>query len=395
MKAPLEAPIALAPRQAPRALALVLWTGTVGGAEIMMVSLGAAFRRAGVNAEVVFLTDPGSLGRRLAASGVPYRALGFRRGRDILRHPRRYAAEIARVGTDGALLIECGYMGVALRAGGFRGPIVATEHGALLIPAKSRIEWALRRLFRLGAAWSDDAEVAVSDFMLERMREQPHAKRVRRIPNGIELAAPARSLDPGNTGQPFLVGFAGRLVPGKGADHLIWAFAQVRDRLPAKLLFAGDGPERERLDRLADDAGLAADIEFLGVVDDVGALWSRCDVAVFPSQTLPESFGLAALEAMSSGKPVVATSVGALSELVVDGATGTIVQPGDTAGLAAALVAYGEDPGLRHRHGAAARQRSMERFSIESCARSYIGLFQELGSARNTCSPAEQSSSTW
>lgn len=348
----------------------------------MMVRLGAALRRAGVDAEVVFLTDPGRLGRRLTSAGVPYRALGFRRGRDILRRPRRYAAEIARVGPDGALLVECGYMGVALRAGGYRGPIVATEHGALLIPAKSRVEWALRRLFRLGAAWSDDAEVAVSDFMLARMREQPHARRVCRIPNGIDLATPAPSLVPCNTGRPFLVGFAGRLVPGKGADHLISAFAQVRERLPAKLLFAGDGPERARLDGLARDAGLAADIEFLGVVEDVGALWSRCDVAVFPSQTLPESFGLAALEAMSSCKPVVATSVGALSELVVDGATGTIVQPGDTAGLAAALVAYGKDPGLRHRHGSAARQRSIERFSIESCARAYISLFQELAGAR-------------
>ena len=134
-------------------------------------------------------------------------------------------------------------------------------------------------------------EVAVSDFMLARMREQPHARRVCRIPNGIDPATPAPSLVPCNTGRPFLVGFAGRLVPGKGADHLISAFAQVRERLPAKLLFAGDGPERARLDGLAHDAGLAADIEFLGVVEDVGALWSRCDVAVFPSQTLPESFG--------------------------------------------------------------------------------------------------------
>jgi glycogen synthase len=91
---------------------------------------------------------------------------------------------------------------------------------------------------------------------------------------------------------------------------------------------------------------------------------------------LIESFGLVAVEAMACGTPVVATRSGALQETVIHGRTGFLVEPRDTHALAAALLAYLDDPSLVAAHGAAAREWCEERFDIQRCAEAYAGLFQ-------------------
>jgi len=367
-------------------LALVLWSGRIGGAETFSVALAGRLRRLGADATVVFVEKPRDLGLRLSRQEVPYRSLDFRRGRDVLRHPRRYAAAVSSVGPDGALLLECGYIGAALRAGGFPGPIVGVEHGAALLESRvlSRPRRLLRRINRVSGAWADDAEVAVSDFMLEHTRRHPHAHRVRRIYNGIDPDQYIPASLPAVSSPRLVVGYAGRLIPGKGADHLIRAIAEASDKSPTALLIAGDGPERQRLASLAQELGVASKVDFLGAIDDVPAFWQRCDVAVVPPDTLRESFSMVTLEAMTCGKPIVATRRGALTELVADGVTGTIVPPGDASALARALVTYAERPKLRLAQGAAARTRAIERFHIEDCARAYLDLFGELAVRRST-----------
>jgi glycosyltransferase involved in cell wall biosynthesis len=174
----------------------------------------------------------------------------------------------------------------------------------------------------------------------------------------------------------------GRLVSGKGADHLIQAVARARGSRPVRLLVAGDGPDRPRLAALANEHGVEGDVEFLGVVDDVPAFWVGCDVAVVPSAELHEAFSMVTLEAMACGKPVVATRSGAIPELVSDGETGRLVDRGDVGALAEAMVAYAEDPGTRVAHGAAARRRASERFHIEDSARAYLAIFSALATGR-------------
>src|SRR5947208_15441464 len=102
-----------------RRLALVQWNGQIGGAEVLSVDLAAAMRRLGADIEVVFITFPDPLSERLADAGVPFRSLGFERGRDILIHPRAYSRAIAAVGPDGVILPECGFIGAAMRFGGY------------------------------------------------------------------------------------------------------------------------------------------------------------------------------------------------------------------------------------------------------------------------------------
>jgi glycosyltransferase involved in cell wall biosynthesis len=277
-------------------------------------------------------------------------------------------------------------MGAALRLGGYRAPIVAVEHGALLtLPALSPRARLSRQLNYLIGAWADDEEVAVSDFMLERLRRQPHARRTRRIHNGVdpERHLPrARGGDVESETASLVVGFSARLIAGKGADRLIAAVAHANRSCAMKLLLAGDGPERARLFGLAQSLGVGSEVEFLGVIDDLPALWARCDVAAMPSDTFTESFSMVTLEAMSAAKPIVASRNGGVVELVLDGVTGRLVDRGDIDALARALIAYAEQPALRAAHGAAARARAIERFHIDACAQAYLSLFSELASAR-------------
>jgi glycosyltransferase involved in cell wall biosynthesis len=271
-------------------------------------------------------------------------------------------------------------MGAALRFGGYRRPIIAIEHGALL--ATPSIPWPRRYLHRIGAiagARANDAEVGVSDFMLSEMRRHPHARTLRRIYNGIDPLKHSSTASASRDSQDgaLVIAFAGRLIAGKGANRLIEAVAQIHTQQPIKLLIAGEGTDRSRLESLAHSSGVGHGVNFVGQLDDMPAFWQACDVAVIPSETA-ESFSMTTLESMACAKPVLATHSGAIPELVVDGVTGTVVPPGDVSALTNALVTYAQQPNLRRAHGTAARARAITHFNINICARAYLDLFEEL-----------------
>jgi len=363
-------------------VAIVLWNGDVGGAEVVSLSIARQLRALGAESTIVFVEQPQPLAARIPEAGVPYRQLGFDRGHDVLRHPRRYAAEVARAGPDGALLLECGFMAVGLRLGGYRGPIVAVEHGAILKEHEyPLLRRGARRLARKAGAFAADVEVAVSGLILERMHEQPHASELRRIYNGIDpdrftpRNAPTADHDRGEC----VIAFAARLIPGKGANHLIEAFARLTSTGRARLIIAGDGPERTRLERLARPVSCERPIEFAGLVHDMPGFWRAADVVVIPSAEFVEACGMTTLEAMAAGKPVVATRNGGLPELVLDGKSGRLVDPADVDMLAAALSRYVDNQALRLAHGSAGRARVCERFHIAACAKAYLELFAEVG----------------
>ena len=345
-----------------------------------MHALAQRFRRFGTNAELVIVGGDGALVDRLRATDTRHRTLGFGRGRDVLRHPRRFAQAVTDGGPDGALIIECGYLGACLRAGGYDAPIVAIEHGIILFPRDTLAGRTVACLSRAAGAWADDAEVAVSDLVLSRMRRQPHARRLRRIYNGIDPDAFAPPLSPAapRSARSLVVGFVGRLVPGKGLDILIPAVAKASEQVAVSLLVAGDGPERDRLMALTHRVGAAASVRFLGMIDDVVDFWRRCDIAIVPSSSFIESFCLAAVEASACGKPLIATRNGALPEVVLDGATGKLVAPGDVDAISDAIISYARHPSLMAEHSQAARARAVQRFHVDDCARAYLDLFADV-----------------
>jgi glycosyltransferase involved in cell wall biosynthesis len=368
-----------------RRLALVLWNGDVGGAEVVSLSLAGHMRRLGVEVTLVFIEQPMPLAARLGEAGVPYVSLGFARGREVLRHPRRYAAEIARVGPDGALLIECGFMGSALRAGGYGAPIAAVEHGSILEASNYRrlagLPW---HLARMSGAWADDVEIAVSDFVMSRMLAHPHADSVKRIYNGIEPARFSGVRTPTDQAQngDCRVAFAGRLIHGKGADYLIEAVARLQATHSVSLSIAGEGPERTRLESLANRSGAGAAVRFLGLTHDMPAFWQAANVAVIPSAEFTEACPMTPLEAMAAGKPVIATRNGGLPEIVLGGETGQLVEPASADALAHALALYADSTELRRSHGAAGQARVSEDFHIAGCAQAYLDLFSALAEGK-------------
>jgi glycosyltransferase involved in cell wall biosynthesis len=166
------------------------------------------------------------------------------------------------------------------------------------------------------------------------------------------------------------------MVPGKGVSELLRAAAILRAEFPLEVRLAGDGPDRFGLEKLAMQLGLGHHVVFAGTALDVAPFWSECDVAAFPTNEWIESFGLAAVEAMACSRPVVASRSGGLREVIQDGRTGTLVQPGDVNGLAAALKRYALDRSLRDRHGREARADCERRFDIKRTATQYRALFE-------------------
>lgn len=357
-------------------LAFVLWNGILGGAETFTASLARALRGKGVDARVVFICDPSPLEQRLRPSGVPYETLGLNRGRSVVLHPRRFANATMRAGADGAILIDGGYLAATLRLGGYRGKIIAVEHGAFLLvrqmPAYRRI---LHTLARRVGAHSVDARVAVSDFVHSQVENA--ARPLVTIPNAVDLDLyrPPQANRPARSNE-LMIGCMARLVPGKGVDDLLNAAAEVRTE-GIRIRIAGDGPERAALEALARRLALTPRVDFLGWVVDADGFWRSCDVAVVPSHQWIETFGLTAVEAMASGRPVIATRNGGLREVVDHDVTGFVVELGDTSAIAQALRTYVRDRALLQAHGAAARMRCEQRFDLRQCADSYLALFEE------------------
>jgi L-malate glycosyltransferase len=176
--------------------------------------------------------------------------------------------------------------------------------------------------------------------------------------------------------------------PVKRLDAVLEVFRRVRERYRAKLVLAGDGPERARLAQQAAEADLTEHVEILGEQDDVRELLSSADVFLLPSAQ--ESFGLAAAEAMACGTPVVASRVGGLPEVITHDETGFLHAPDDLEGMAASALALLTDSALRNRLSQAARATIVERYCEERIVPMYEEFYARLinGRAREKPAPA-------
>lgn len=194
------------------------------------------------------------------------------------------------------------------------------------------------------------------------------------IPNGINPDDFA-GVEPHRGRRPYALGL-GRLVPQKGFDVLLDAFARAGlDEVD--LVIAGEGPERTSLERAAAGFGLAGRVQFFGRADraQVAALFKGCLFFALPSRQEP--FGIVSLEAMEAGKAVIASATGGVPEVVSDGATGLLVPPGDPAALAAAMRRVASDAGLRDSLVAAGRARAAD-FTWRALAQRYLATYERV-----------------
>ncbi|CAL9470292.1 Putative glycosyltransferase EpsF [Streptomyces sp. enrichment culture] len=321
-----------------RALHIITGLG-VGGAERQLRSLIA---RLPVESEVVTLTNPGAVARELRADGVRVTHLGMAGNRDVGALPK--LARLIRRGRYDVvhthLYRACVYGRVAARLAGVRA-VVATEHslgekvmeGRPLTRGTRELYLATERLGR--------ATVAVSGTVAGRLREWGvPAERIHVVPNGIaarrfRYAAGARAAERARLGVPpdaVLVGGVGRLVPGKGFADLVRAVAGLPENV--RLVLGGEGPLRGALERLAAGCGIADRVLLPGECE-VPALLSAMDV--FVSASTEETFGLATLEALAAGLPVLHVTCPAIDELPRQAAPGARRVRGGADALRAAL----------------------------------------------------------
>ncbi len=162
----------------------------------------------------------------------------------------------------------------------------------------------------------------------------------------------------------------------KRVPDAVRVFAQVRQRLPAKLLLIGDGQDRPLALQLAGSLGVERDVIFLGKQDDVESLLAIADLFLLPSGD--EAFGLAALEAMSCAVPVIGTTVGGIPEVVQDGKTGFLLRPGDVDGMTSASLTLLQDSKRHADFREAARRRAVTRFDASLIVPQYEAYYQEI-----------------
>lgn len=205
------------------------------------------------------------------------------------------------------------------------------------------------------------------------------------IPNGVDLSRFSTPLPACQMRDEFdiprqapLIGVVARLEPEKGQRHLIEAMPAILDRVPdAWLAIIGEGSQADALRARSASLGraVAERVVFTGRRDDVSALTADLTVAALPS--LREAQGISILEAMARRRPVVASAVGGIPEVITHGVDGLLVPPGDPAALAAAIATLLADPALRERIGAAGYRTVAERFSIDAQVRRIEVVYDE------------------
>lgn len=233
-------------------------------------------------------------------------------------------------------------------------------------------------LDRLALRWFDRV-AAVSDTVAETLRRWG-VRDVRRVPNGVpvlrfQVAAPALRRELATT-HSSLVGFVGRLSPEKGGDVLLRAAQRVIAARPdTAFVFVGDGPCASAWRSLAVVLGIADHVMFVGRRDDMPEVYASLDLLVLPS--LQEAMPICLLEALAAELPVIATRVGSVAHIVIPGETGTLVEPGDPAALAAAIVDSLNDLSGARRMAQRGRRHVEQFYSDKAMAAAYLDLYAQ------------------
>jgi glycosyltransferase involved in cell wall biosynthesis len=358
----------------------VLATGTAGGAQEHVYSLLSRIDRSRYIPSVVSLS-PGAAARRIAGLGIPVLvidepddavAVGALTAhlvdlRPEVLHNHMYRAEL--VGTRAA---------IALGAIGMRRPyVISTVHSSRVREPEDREE--LRRLTP-----QMDRLVAVSRAMVEKIRDEGRVGApVDLVYNGVDLhrydhQEPCCTLreEYGMPPEASIVGVVARLEHEKGHRTLLEAWPRVLARVPdAYLLIVGEGHLRAELQRLADELGVASRVIFVGRRDDIPAVTAALDVAVLPSYR--EAQGIVVLEAMALSRPIVATRVGGIPEMIEDGVSGLLVPPHDAVALADAITRLLLDHPLADTIARRGHDVVHDRFSVEFMVRAVEDLYDE------------------
>jgi len=228
---------------------------------------------------------------------------------------------------------------------------------------------------------SSDAVTAVSNYLAEKTRASFETEvKIRVIPNFVHPTNFSPSLRNRDIRARYaedgemLVGHLSNFRPVKRISDVICAFHLLQREVPARLLMIGEGVKLESARDLAAELGISKRVNFLGPMTRVGEVLAQLDLFLLPSEY--ESFGLAALEAMACGVPVICTKTGGIPEVVENDVSGILCDVGDYACMARSAVALLKDDARRNAMGVAARKRSIEEFPEERVVTMYEELYK-------------------
>ena len=352
--------------------------GGIGGSERHVLELLPALRAREIDVRFLGLDDtgnkPDSFYQALTERAVPFERLPCPRdvdprlARDVTRAARELRPELIHTH-----LVHADVYG-ALAAARSRATLVSTKHND--DPFRSGRGRYLERLLTRRATLVLCITAALARFNRDVVG-LPESK-LRVVHYGLDAppkawgAAGGPELPPET---PVLLAVC-RLVPQKGVDIAIEALPRVRESHPdAHLVVLGEGPLRPGLAELATRIGVADAVSFPGRVGDVAWWLRRSSVVVHPVRW--EGFGLALLEAMLCARPIVASAVSSVPEIVADGETGLLVDPDDPVALADAVVSLLDDPARAAALGEAGAVRALAEFSVGRMADSTVATYEE------------------
>ena len=352
----------------------------IGGSERHLLALLPALAERGHDVTFVGLDDPAwDAGPFYERVGVPVRRLRCARDldpllwRELSRTLRALEPEVVHTH-----LVHADLYG-ALAS--LRAPwsLVSTKHNDDPFRAGA-FRFAERGLTRRA-----DRVIAITDalarFSVERVGLP--GEKVEVVHYGLDELPEAWGAGAGPPDGRFMLAIA-RLTEQKGLDVAVRSLAE----LPADVGLAvlGEGPERPRLEALADELGVSGRLLLPGRVGDVAAWLRRATLLVHPVRW--EGFGLALLEGMLAAKPVVASNVSSIPEIVVDGETGVLVPADDSRALARALLGVLQDPARGERLGNAGHERARSEFSVERMRSGTLGVYERALAGRRSPSNA-------
>jgi glycosyltransferase involved in cell wall biosynthesis len=311
---------------------------------------------------VIFLRDDGPIGDALRDKGVSVRAIDWQGGRADIAGAMRFARALREM--HPAI--------VHLHAGGMSPRFVskAAAGARVVVHFHSLAEENKSKRVAKRSPFGADLIIANSHATARSVRR---GKPVVIYP-GVSVSNRTRNTQ--GSGR-VTIGAAARLTPVKGIGYLVAALSLLRDDFPDLFLeIAGDGPELSKLQQSARQANVERRVTFLGWVNDIDAAMSRWDIVAQPS--IAEGLGIAALEAMARGIPVVASDVGGLREIIVDNTTGFLVPPGDSHSIAMKLSELAGDHSLRARMGSAARDHASKNFSLDKESAAIRSAYERL-----------------
>ena len=367
-------------------------TSSFAGAERSLLTLGRALPALGIEVKIIAYyrqRPPEPLVHRLVAEGRQ-EEVDVDQWEDHSRFSWRAVGRLVRELKRGAwnLLVThdhktdlMGYL-AARRSG---TPCIATAHGYDL----SLLRMILYRHVDLMVLRRFSRIVAVSDSVRrELVGASLSPDRIRVVHNGIDVArfadgASRRAIEWRGRfaaeSVPVILAVS-RLYSQKGLEYFIQSAVQVRRAMPkVRFWIAGDGMLRKKLEALVRKLGLEETVTLLGHQDDIAAIMAASDVFIMPS--LGESFANALLEAMALAKPVIATSVGGIPEVVRDGETGWLVPPRQPAALAEAVLQVLRDPDGAARIATRGRDFVASRFAASHIASRMAEVYREVVSA--------------